>query len=432
MRLRKLAETMVTKTREKLKDADYQKKAKVKDEYFTRNRKLGFKEYMLLLLQTSKKSLQVMLNTFCADMRSAKLEYSKQAFSKGRERIKPEAVEELFRMTVQEFYANAQYKTHKGYRVCAIDGTRYNLPKTPELLAMYGSQKSTGGMVQALSSCLYDVMNHVLVDVSIDRFDTSEREHAAKHLQQLQKMRTEKELLLFDRGYPSEDLLYQLENEGFKYLMRCTKKHFFREVRDFDGTDGDFLRTAAKGQHDKPLPFRIVRVRIDPTGDDSEENVVTFITNLDRKSFPETELLELYHMRWGIETKYNEIKNKLYIESFSGMTPTAILQDFWASMYMANLAAAFEYDAEREYDSRRGDKQYLHDKQINRATVIATLRVEFLSIFLEDSKRRRARRLHAFIRAFSKSLVDIVPLRHFPRNLLPSAKQHPVYVKSLS
>ena len=137
-------------------------------------------------------------------------------------------------------------------------------------------------------------------------------------------------------------------------------------------------------------------------------------------------------MRWGIETKYNEIKNKVYIESFSGMTPTAILQDFWASMYMANLAAAFEYDAEREYDSRRGDKQYLHDKQINHATVIATLRVEFLSIFLEDSKRRRARRLHAFIRAFSKSLVDIVPLRHFPRNLLPSAKPHPVYVKSLS
>ena len=44
----------------------------------------------------------------------------------------------------------------------------------------------------------------------------------------------------------------------------------------------------------------------------------------------------------------------------------------------------------------------------------------------------RARRLHAFIRAFSKSLVDIVPLRHFPRNLLPSAKPHPVYVKSLS
>ena len=68
-------------------------------------------------------------------MKEANSEYSKQAFSKGRLRIRPDAIRTLFDFTVKEFYTNAPFSTFLGYRVLAIDGTRLNLPGTAELAA---------------------------------------------------------------------------------------------------------------------------------------------------------------------------------------------------------------------------------------------------------------------------------------------------------
>lgn len=432
MSVKAAAETIFNAARGLIKDADFQMKSKQKAEHFTRKRKLGFAEYMMLILQTSKKSLQVMLNTFCDEYTTQALEYSKQAFSKGRERILPKAIEDIYRVSVSEFYGTVDYKTICGYRVSAIDGTTYNLPKTPELQDFFGSQKSTGDMVQACSSCLYDVVNHIIIDAAIDRVDSSERDLAEGHIQTLKKVSTGKELLLFDRGYPSEKLIREIEDSGFKYVMRCTKDRFFKEVRDFEGSDGKIVRKGGKKYKYLPLNMRIVCIKRDPNGDDSEQNVVTLLTNLDEAEFPTHAMLELYRLRWAIETKYNEIKNKLTIESFSGVSLTAVLQDFWASMFMANLASAFEFDANVLYSENHGAETVYYQKQINRATVIATLHQEFLSIFLEDSARKRSKLFKKFTRRFARSLTVIYPDRHFSRPHCNAVKSHPKNVKSLS
>lgn len=46
---------------------------------------------------------------------------------------------------------------------------------------------------------------------------------------------------------------------------------------------------------------------------------------------------ELYFKRWGIEIKYDELKNRLEIENFTGATKIAIEQDFYASIYLSNM-----------------------------------------------------------------------------------------------
>ena len=432
MSVKKTAEAIVKAVRKLIRNAEFQMKVKRKEEDFTRKRKLGFAEYMMLILQTSKKSLQVMLNTFCDEYTEQTLEYSKQAFSKGRERILPKAIEEIYRVSVGEFYGTADYKTICGYRVSAIDGTIYNMPKTQELQDFFGSQKSTGGMVQARSSCLYDVVNHIIMDAAIDRIDSSERDLAKAHIEMLKTISTGKELLLFDRGYPSEKLIHEIEDAGFKYVMRCTKDRFFKEIRDFSGSDGTVMRKSGKKYQYLPINFRIVCIKLDPNGDNSEQNVVTLITNLNEAEFPEHAMLELYRLRWGIETKYNEIKNKLMVESFSGVSLTAVLQDFWASMFMTNLASAFEFDANALFSQTHGAETVYFQKQINRATIIASLRMEFLAIFLEESDRKRADLFKKFTRRFARSLTCIYPDRHFPRPHCNSVKSHPKNVKSLS
>ncbi|WP_139339560.1 transposase [Bacillus dakarensis] len=45
----------------------------------------------------------------------------------------------------------------------------------------------------------------------------------------------------------------------------------------------------------------------------------------------------LYFKRWGIETKYDELKSKLQIQKFTGDTPVSVEQDFYASMFLSNI-----------------------------------------------------------------------------------------------
>ena len=91
--------------------------------------------------------------------------YSKQAFSKGRQRIKPEAFQELFLSVADQFYQKAKLTDWNGYHLFGIDGIRLNLPCTNELAELYGTQTSQGApQVQALVSCVYDLLNGMIVD----------------------------------------------------------------------------------------------------------------------------------------------------------------------------------------------------------------------------------------------------------------------------
>ena len=47
-----------------------------------------------------------------------------------------------------------------------------------------------------------------------------------------------------------------------------------------------------------------------------------------------TEEIKLYHMRWGIETAYETLKNRLQLENFTGTKPILLLQDIYSTIYL--------------------------------------------------------------------------------------------------
>src|SRR3712207_9523257 len=61
------------------------------------------------------------------------------------------------------------------------------------------------------------------------------------------------------------------------------------------------------------------------------------ITSLLDKKYTLEDLKELYFKRWCVEVKYDELKNRLEIENFTGRTKKAIEQDFYASIYLSNM-----------------------------------------------------------------------------------------------
>lgn len=377
---------------------------------FTRRRKMSFSNYIWYLLATTKRSLSSGLEAFVKELGGISWEsYSKQAFSQGRQRIKPEAIRALMTATQDRFYREADYATWQGNRVLAIDGSRYNLPTSEELREHYGVQKSSGEQVQALGSCLYDVLNGLVLDAQLTRVDGNERELAKRHFDMLKAnpaRRGEKELLLMDRGYPSRELIQEMEQRGLLYIMRCSRE-FCRSMR-LDGRNDCVIEHRFAQAKDKTR-LRIVRFPLD----NGDEEII--VTNLFDPSLSVQDFKELYHLRWSIETSYSNLKNKLEIEDFSGRSVLAVEQDYYATVTVANLVSILMFDNQEDikiYNSS-AERKYEYKQNVN--TTVGLLKDELLFLLMDDSPRRRRRRMLRLMAHALRSLVPVRPDRSFPR-----------------
>ena len=120
---------------------------------------MNFPKLTVFILSSTKKNLQSALFAFTSRFKFENGTYTKQAFSKAGKKINPSAYFAIFKESVEIFYKDGDCKRFKGYRVTAIDGTKYNMPNSEEMKKVYGFQGSTNEQPQALGSCLYDVLN---------------------------------------------------------------------------------------------------------------------------------------------------------------------------------------------------------------------------------------------------------------------------------
>lgn len=408
----RLVETVIKKVYNTLHDEQFKEKHRMQKNNFTRNRKLGFSETSIMILKGIKKGLHAGISEFLDETKSEVKGYSEAAFCKARQKISPEAFKEIFETTVEEFYQSSKYKTFNGYRVCAIDGTDINLPNTNELLKQYGSEPYSNGatQVQALVSCLYDVLNHTILDASMNAYNYNERTAAIEHLNKLDTIRTEKELIIMDRGYPSEQLLKALEDKQFKYLFRVNKDNFFREIRNAK-TDDEVLCREINGVK---IYFRLVMITL------NNGTVEALITNLTDKDVTKETLAQLYHLRWNIETKYDDLKNKLQLENFSGVTQICIQQDFYSTLFLSNMLACMEFDCTEELDRINSSQHYKHEYKINTNHALFVLRNTVVKMLITDSTRTQRKLLAKIEHDLFLCLSPIRNDRSFSRD-----KKHP-------
>lgn len=110
---------------------------------------------------------------------------SKQAISKARQGISHEAFLELFRLSVEQFYSMASgLHTWNGFLIYAVDGSTIQIPESEENYKVFDGNPNKTETVSPLASVsvLYDVMNDILVDVSLHSYRSNERESAKSHL----------------------------------------------------------------------------------------------------------------------------------------------------------------------------------------------------------------------------------------------------------
>lgn len=344
------------KASELINSDEYRKRNITKQTAFTRNRKLTFPIMIVLLLNFLTRTMQIELDDFFANVLETDTDsVTKQAFFKARKNILPDAFNELFFMTRDMILNQNKIKRYNGYRIFAIDGSELSLHRTKDNQDIFKpGNHSHENKTNAEISLLYDVVSNYVVDAQIGSIGVSEREYAKRNLTYFSKNCDEKDIVIFDRGYPSRDMIAVMSDMGCKYLMRL-QRSTFKGIKE--NPSSDFRVDIVVG--DCTYSVRVVRVTLN-TGE-----VETLITNLSEDEFCTNDFLDLYFLRWGIETVYDTLKNKLLIEKFAGKSTIAVLQEYYAMMFILNCVAAMSATINRKLTSIKSGCKYQYRANVN-------------------------------------------------------------------
>ena len=124
---------------------------------------------------------------------------------------------------------------------------------------------------------------------------------------------------------------------------------------------------------------RLIRVILD-----SGETEVLVTSLLDDKKYPTQIFKGLYAKRWGVETGIGCLKNQLQIEITSGLSPTAVKQDFFASIFTYNLQSIIINSVKDKIDEINERRE--HDYQVNRNVTLGILKGRMVRLFINPKE----------------------------------------------
>jgi len=367
--------------------------SRLKPQYFTRNRKLPFQKLLKYLLSMHKSSSQSALNNF---LEREGITMSQQALSKARSKFDHTPFLKLFTAIRDAFYGTEYINTLRKYNnkfIIAIDGSDTSLPNLPSLLEKFGGTGSKASSPTARMSIAYDVLNDFIIDAAFTPLNISERAHAKNHIESVGKIiDLENSIFIMDRGYASKELIEIL----------AEKSNFLFRLRSKFNTDIDALPL---GSHIitiyDNIKVRVVKFTL-PSGE-----IETLLTNLFELN--ESEFKELYFKRWRIEVEYDVVKNKLELPCFGGFSENVIMQDFWITMYLANMVAIIKNEADQEIAEERKDKDNKYEYQANVNTLIGSMRDCLADAVFSRNPAHRQKKLERIMLEVKKSVVPIRP-----------------------
>ena len=346
---------------------------------------------------------------------------SRQAVSKARHGIKPELFKIIFYQATEIFYQNlgeSAKELWKGiYSIFAIDGSKFELPVSPSNFAVFGEMFSSENpkrrWSQALVSTIYDVMNDFIPHAVVMPYLGSEREAALRHFEALEKLKilSGNSILIFDRGYYSEDMFRYFCSKGNFCVMRI--KEGYNLSKRCKGDTMDVLYGNPKaGTED--IAIRVIRIDL---GNGTTEYLAT---NLFDKVLTISDFRDLYFKRWPIELKYKELKSQIQIEEFIGTSSISVEQEIFISLLYSNLAALVKKQADKDI-SENANPDNKFDYQSKRSFSIGRIRKTFTYVICRAWGQSEIDRL--FNRA-AKSKSQIQPERKVPRKKPKKERTH--------
>ena len=311
----------------------------------SRNRKLSWAGVICLLIGAEGGSL-------AKELHRADIDVTPDAISQRRAQISPETFRDVF----QRFNVSCEDSGNfRGYRLLAVDGTSVNISRNPKAPSFVQNESAPNGYNQLHLNPLYDLCNKIFYDALIQ--PEPQKDEIGALIEMIKRNHfSEKTIIIADRGYESYNVMaHLLEKPNTDFLIRIKQNHSaMQEVVRLPMFELDceigftitttqtkedkekryiFLQVPKKskpgaktrrGRWDFPSPYqmklRIVRFQLE-TGE-----FETIATSLPR-TFTLEDIRELYHLRWGIETSFRDLKITLLGEKVYGKGSSGIACD---------------------------------------------------------------------------------------------------------
>lgn len=324
---------------------------------FTRRRKHLFGNTMLNVILLEAGSLKDELLTLFGHTLNAP---TVSSFVQARDKIRPDAFYTLFKRFNSKTHATI---LHKGFRLLAIDGSVLpisNAIQDKETTVMKQNQTDVPFSAYHINTS-YDLLEHTYDDVLIQGQAQMNENGAFNHI--VDRYHGPKAIFIGDRGFESFNSFVKVDKSKNKFLIRVkdihSKTSILRSLGPFEDKEFDvrvkriltYRQTKEIKEHPEIYKFvpknqrfeyfddnpyyqfdcRVVRFKI------SEDTYESIMTNLDEDEFSLEEIKELYHMRWGIETAYREIKYALDLNTLHSKKRNLIQQEIYAKLLLYNF-----------------------------------------------------------------------------------------------
>lgn len=395
---------------------------------FVRNRKMPPEDLAYSMINRKGLTLKLELRGYM-NISHPGMQISKPGYLKQRMKLNPEAFVDLYQFHNRNYYSDPDTEryTINGFLVLAADGSDINIPTTPETLAKYGNASKRGGKpcAQIGLGCLYDALNRMILDASINKVKFDEMAVAETQVAAVRETIGDCPfMVVMDRGYPSTPAFLRMIDSGTYFVARLKSSDYKAEQQALSSDDEDvtIVLTKSRRRHymgtmnesiilsRDSFPLRMVRIWLDEGHTEYE----ILATNLPRDLFPSESFGEIYHLRWRIETAYQTLKDRLQMENFTGTKPILLEQDIYSTIYVSNIAEDIARDIEQEQEDHLKN-DYKHRMAVNRTLCIGLLKSDLIYILLEKDPKKQDELFQKLYDEISENIVPVRPGRHYHR-----------------
>jgi hypothetical protein len=302
-------------------------------------------------------------------------------------------------------------KRWNGYRIVAADGSNVNLINSIALSKYFGGQSNqNGSYTLAKTFYHYDVLNELILVPQIKPYRYGEMQMAYDAIDNIEQDM----LMIYDRNFCNYNMvaLHLWQEKERKFIIRA--KETQRIIRLFiqSGKSSAIVYlppTPSAKEGLKKMGYNInqyTQLKVRLVRVDIGKSTEVLMTNLwEEEGYQPGLFKDLYFMRWGVETSISIQKNIMQIESFSGLTVNAVLQDFYATVMTANLHSVLIKDAQKTIEKKESKRKY--PMKVNKNKSFGKLKVKIVALFLGNND----------VISIQQKLHD-----YFTQNILPERK----------
>ena len=378
------------------------KKYIAEDNRFIRDRKMTQKEYTAFILsQRSCTSYIETIRFFTMWLKKDFETISSQGIGKQRMFIDPKVFIDMYECFIDELYSKfSGFSKFQGYIIGACDGSIVDLPNvtlTREEFPVGDENLLKEKRIRARVSCILDVHSKHILTAKIVETTVNEIDLAIEHLENLrQRLDITKLITIYDRGYPSIELMTKIIDLNSKFLIRLPKNVFIHQIKQMKSNDEiiqiNMINSRLNNFDDENLKEKArkmgrleIRIALVDIGKDEPEILAT---NLTPEEFTTEDLKELYKKRWTVETGFDRLKNLIEIEDFSGIRRPIIEQDFYAHLFVYNLAMTIKNHAENNITRTPRNKEEKIIYQSNFAKITGNIYLFFFDIIFGSQTKK--------------------------------------------